>query len=362
MTDATVEVQPEASQAFTSLTCDGCEGAAMTIEGSFGSDRAGHTLLREMLYVDTGRVRSYLAQLEQGLPERVQRVEEKMRQWSVGAGVMVGRAGTGRQSSSREQQDRTLSDLHFAIFEDVAEQVGFLTDVSDKVTTLEDWTTGRLHTSLQEGHAIRVTAPTRLTDGEHTIALFQKFARAGVSYSTGSETSGDGGESAATAELLATMRGDEPAGHEDVFLQEMEVLVRLLFGTGIWVRCMPCGAQHPEACFSGVLLDRSEYIDPERFAIFSRYGADVRDWTVVGTVTRLSKQLAAPPLNFSALDTSDMTTPDGILDRNQVEDMLSKMLEYFETQGITEGPRWPSIIITPLAVYRQVDVTPAAYG
>src|SRR6266516_2924614 len=106
----------------------------MTIDGSFGAERADHIFLREMLYVDTGRVRSYLAQLEQGLPERVQRVEEQTRRWALGAQFIVGRAEAGKQSSAREQQDRTLSDLHFAIFEDVAEQVGFLTDVSDNAT------------------------------------------------------------------------------------------------------------------------------------------------------------------------------------------------------------------------------------
>ena len=53
-----------------------------------------------------------------------------------------------------------------------------------------------------------------------------------------------------------------------------------------------------------------------------------------------------------------MLTPQGLLDRNQLEDTLSRLLEFCEAQGITEGPRWPSIVITPLAVYRQVMVAP----
>jgi hypothetical protein len=326
----------------------------MTIDGSFGADRADHTFLREMLYVDTGRVRSYLAQLEQGLPERVQRVEERMRRWTLGAQVMVGRAEAGRQSSSREQQDRTLSDLHFAIFEDVAEQVGFLKDISKDVTRLEEWSSGRLHAALQEGHAIRVTAPTRLTDGEHIIALLKKLAP--VQLSTASGNPPEDAE-AETAQLFASMVGTESVSQDEPFLNEMEAMVRLLFDTGIWVRCMPCGAEHPEACFSGVLLDRSEYIDPERFAIFSRYGADVREWTVVGTVTRIAQQGPTREIDFDSL-ASEVTTSQGLLDRNQLESMLSRLLEMCEAQGITEGPRWPSIVITPLAVYRQVVVTP----
>jgi hypothetical protein len=326
----------------------------MTINGSFGADRADHTFLREMLYVDTGRIRSYLAQLEQGLPERVQRVEEQMRRWTLGAQVMVARAEAGRQSSSREQQDRTLSDLHFAIFEDVAEQAGFLTDISESASAIEEWTSGRLHALLQEGHAIRVTAPMRLTDGEHIIALLKKLAPAQASTALGSPS--DDAEAEA-AQLYASMVGAESVNEDEHFLSVMESMVRLLFDTGIWVRCMPCGPEHPEACFSGVLLDRSDYIDPERFAIFSRYGADVRVWTVVGTVTRIAQQAPTREINFEDLS-SEVTTSQGILDRNQLEDMLSRLLEYCETQGITEGPRWPSIVITPLAVYRQVVVTP----
>jgi len=151
--------------------------------------------------------------------------------------------------------------------------------------------------------------------------------------------------------------GAESVNQDEQFLNTMEVMVRLLFDTGIWVRCMPCGAEHPEACFSGVLLDRSEYIDPERFAIFSRYGAYAREWTVVGTVTRISQRVPTREISLDDLG-AEIVTAQGTLDRNQLEDMLSRLLEYCETQGITEGPRWPSIVITPLAVYRQVMVRP----
>jgi hypothetical protein len=325
----------------------------MTI-GSFGGTSAGPAYLREMLYVDTGRVRSYLAQMEQGLPERVQQAEEGMRRWAAGVNLMAVRAEAGGQSAGREQTERTLSDLHFAIFEEVAEAVGFLTDVSDRVVDLDAWTSGRLHQSLQEGHAIRVTAPARLTDGEHIIALLQKLVRT----RGGGAAPGVQGEAAAAEQLYATMSGGgQDAEPDGQFLSEMEGMVRLLFATGIWVRCMPCGAAHPEACFSGVLLDRSEYIDPERFAIFSRYGPQLREWTVVGTVTRISTPTQAPALDLDSL-ASEVLTPQGLLDRNQLEDMLSRLLDFCEAQGITEGPRWPSIVITPLAVYRQVMVAP----
>jgi len=303
--------------------------------------------LREMLYVDTGRVRSYLAQIEQGLPERVQQVEEGMGRWAAGVNVMAVHAEVARQSSDRQQTERTLSDLHFALFEEVATSIGFLNDISDLVIDLDAWTSGRLHESLQEGHVIRVTAPTRLTDGEHIIELIKKFTRVMGPAASGAEaTSAD--------RVYAAMTGAGNTGRE---VGELEAMVRLLFDTGIWVRCMPCGAEHPEACLTGVLLDRSDYIDPERFAIFSRYGSQLREWTVVGSVTRISTPAGVPEVSLDTL-ASAMVTPQGLLDRNQFEDSLSRLLEYCEAHGITEGPRWPSIVITPLAVYRQVVLPP----
>lgn len=303
--------------------------------------------LREMLYVDTGRVRSYLAQIEQGLPERVQQVEEGMGRWAAGVNVMAVHAEVARQSSDRQQTERTLSDLHFTLFEEVATSIGFLTDISDLVIDLDAWTSGRLHESLQEGHVIRVTAPTRLTDGEHIIELIKKFTRVMGPAASGTQaTSAD--------RVYAAMTG---AGNTAREAGELEAMVGLLFDTGIWVRCMPCGAEHPEACFTGVLLDRSDYIDPERFAIFSRYGSQLREWTVVGSVTRISTPAGVPEVSLDTL-ASALLTPQGFLDRNQFEDSLSRLLEYCEAQGITEGPRWPSIVITPLAVYRQVVLPP----
>ena len=325
----------------------------MPADFSSGGMEVQPMFLREMLYVDTSRVRSYLAQMEQGLPERVQQAEEGMRRWAAGVNVMAFHAEAGRQASRREQTERTLSDLHFAIFEEVATSIGFLTDISDRVVDLDAWTSGRLHASLQEGHVIRVTAPARLTDGEHIIALIKKFSR--FSGGTGADPGGSG-EAAAAEQIFAEMTNGQNAGHDEQFLSELEAMVRLLFDTGIWVRSMPCGAGHPEACFSGVLLDRSDYIDPERFAIFSRYGSRLREWTVVGSVTRISTP-AGPPVSLDNL-ASEAMTPQGLLDRNRLEDTLSRLLEYCEAQGITEGPRWPSIVITPLAVYRQV-VLPA---
>jgi hypothetical protein len=323
----------------------------MPANDGFGPIEPQPVFLREMLYVDTGRVRSYLAQMEQGLPDRVQEAEEGTRRWAAGVNVLALRAEAGRQSSRREQTERTLSDLHFAIFEDVAETIGFLTDISDQVIDLDAWTSGRLHASLREGHVVRVTAPTRLTDGEHFIALIKKFTS--ITGLTGGGTGG--GEEAAVQEVYAAMQDSRGSGKDEQFPSEMEGVVRLLFDTGVWIRSMPCGATHPEACFSGVLLDRSDYIDPERFAIFSRYGAQLREWTLVGSVTRISSPAETPGVDLDSL-TSEFMTPKGLLDRNRLEDTLSRLLEFCEENGITEGPRWPSIVITPLAVYRQVAV------
>ena len=45
-----------------------------------------------------------------------------------------------------------------------------------------------------------------------------------------------------------------------------EVLENLLAG-GVGLRMLPCGHGEPECGFGGTLLDRSDYIEPERAAL-----------------------------------------------------------------------------------------------
>lgn len=114
-----------------------------------------------------------------------------------------------------------------------------------------------------------------------------------------------------------------------------------LLEEGISIRAMPCGDERPECSFTGTLLPRSEYIDPERSAIFGRLGVRPSEWTVVGIISRIPTAPAE----------SSVVAPEGFT-RANLETMVIELLAKIESLGFSGSATWPSIGIIPIAVYR----------
>jgi hypothetical protein len=128
--------------------------------------------------------------------------------------------------------------------------------------------------------------------------------------------------------------------------------VRAVLGDSIALRLLPCGTAHLELGFIGTLLGRREYIQEERESLFSRYGQAAAVWTTVFQVAAVPEEPDGPPhfdpSNFPLLD------DDGQISRGRFEALITGMLGYLEALGLVEGPRWPSVSVTPLGVYRTV--------
>lgn len=288
----------------------------------------GELFLRDYLYVDHGRVRSLLAQLHEGAPEQVSVSEEKHRKWSAALGSALGL--TGERSTSRgEVATRTLADLHFALFEDAAEQTGFLRDISDYASRAKNWNRSKLHRGLTEGDIIRATAPTRVVDPRHVAEQFRRL----------DDTFGDG---------AASVRGSMSAA-------QIQAMLEALYGPGVVVRAFPAGVDEPQCHLAGTLLEAPGYLETERATLFSRHGVALQQWTIVGQVARLPSDQSGQP-DTSAFESlgDEMMNSSGSLNRSKLEEMLVKMTEFLEAFGMAEAPQHPAISITPLAVYRTV--------
>jgi hypothetical protein len=113
---------------------------------------------------------------------------------------------------------------------------------------------------------------------------------------------------------------------------------------------LPCGESSRELGFTGALLGRKEYIQEERENLFSRYGQAPTVWTTVFQIA------AVPPKPDGAPEYAPEETLDaaGQISRANMEKSISGLLGHFEQLGLVEGPRWPSISITPLGIYRTV--------
>ncbi|MGH9174733.1 MAG: hypothetical protein ACRD1H_10255, partial [Vicinamibacterales bacterium] len=81
-------------------------------------------------------------------------------------------------------------------------------------------------------------------------------------------------------------------------------------------------------------------------------------WTVVSQVATVPKPDEDRADELQLRDLVDDETDR--ISRTQFEDMAVQLMRLFETIGIAEGPIYPTIAVTPIAVFREVQIRPVA--
>jgi hypothetical protein len=327
--------------------------AKLGSEATFVSDPSMQ-VLRDFLYVDIARVRSFLAQMAEGVPQQLVTAMSDTRQRQGGVQLPPFSLQIAGTNENRTEETRSLNDSLFLLFEEAAESLGWLVDISQEAAELESWTSGDLHRRLEPSSIIRVTGSTRLVDATHfrmTLERVLAIMQTIMAFSSGDAAAATGNRShRGQARGQSASREQLPAGISATQFKAVGSLYESLMPAGISVKVMPCGQDYPAFALSGTLLDRAEYLEPERAALFSRYGVTPSDWTIVAVVTRSKGETAAPDLS----NVPSLTNADGSLDRDAFEGFAQTMLNYLEQVGMTEAPQAPAIGITPLAVYRVV--------
>jgi len=318
-------------------------------------------VVRDFLYVDLSRVRSLLGQIALGAPESV--TEQLQGAWEFSANLNLGviQTGTNRTSGSGSTETRSLSDVHFALFEEAAEALGLLTDVTEMTANSSDWFGGKVRAELEEGQLIRVTGPVRLVDSkfvgeslDRMEKLLDGWADVMLASAEGRSSSNQpgptkrtsGGQRADRDRERAKLKKASFGGAAPEMITALRSVMSSLLEDGISVRAMPCGEQHPQCSFSGTLLNRSEYVEPERGAIFARLGMRPTNWTMVGIVSRF-----APP------EVTEFGAPEGDFDRTAIETMTIGLMDRIESLGLSAAPAFPGIAVTPIALYRVLPWT-----
>lgn len=326
--------------------------------------------LREFLYVDLQRIRSYYAQQNRGIIDSVLSRETGARQADIQAKIMgIGASGGGSKEQAREES-RSLQDLSYVIFEELFENANLIKDIGELVEDADSWKNGNVHKSIDEGWIVRYTGLVQVLDPQFVKSRFEQFARlvAGIA---GAQI-GKAPDIAAIPPVRkgGSTRGGSPAVKGDAAREALkEELVSKLLETSsigqikdiiesvsaftndsISVRVLPCGREHPEYHFAGTLLSRSEYIQEEREALFGRYGVYLDNWTVVMQVARIASEVPPPKPDFSRPFVDEQS---GRIDRTSFEQLVIDLVRDFEQKGLSEGSRYPAISTTILAIYRE---------
>jgi hypothetical protein len=324
--------------------------------------------VREFLYVDLQRIRSYYAQLNRGIIESVISRETDAKEGEAQA-KLLGFGGSGGFSREREREEsRSLQDLSYVIFEELFEKEGLIKDIDDLADDADSWANASVHESLNDGDIVRYTGLVQVLDPAFTQSRIEqvvRFASAIMGMQVGQQPELPG--SPPTRKGGSTKAGKPGRSAEAVREEVKEALLESAFGgisiaqikdiasavgaftnETISVRVLPLGTDQLNYHFAGTLLSRSDYIQQEREPLFARYGSLLEDWTVVMQIARIPRSREAAP------NMEDATmVRDGAVDRPAFEDMVLKLVRLFESQGFAEGPRFPAIPVTILAIYRE---------
>ncbi len=349
-------------------------------------------MIREFLYVDVQRARSLLAQLEDGVVEQYVKRTALDDVGELGATIFgIGGKGTWSAQESHEES-RSLKDLTFVVFEEAARAQGLIVDV-DPSSDPEHWRSGSVHATLREGEVIRITGDVLITDPSYISARFaalsnfitalvemqvesavnaalalrsaeldglrEQMARANSGQRKQIERKLESAETQVRADAQRLVE-DQLGGETGIEgMRSIMKVMTSLIGESVGVRLLSCGLDHPEMGFAGSLIGRDEYLQRERDELFSRYSSVLRAWTAVMQVAHIPNE--GETTAALQMDTSSwqqlVTGP--ALNRAAFDKAAADLLRMMDSIGVTEGPRWPTISVVPLAIYRSI---PSDFG
>lgn len=350
----------------------------------------GCQVLREFLYVDVTRVRSLLAQLDGGVIDNAVNTRLNSSNSKFGAKVLGVSGDGGSDRSETWQESRSMQELSYVIFEEIAESNQVIRDLDPGDLGREgNWENSDVHNSLTEGEIVRVFTTVLIVDPTFVVERMRKFihtneAIAAFSSSSLEETIDalrDEFESEVEVQIAAlsvprdkkraaekAIRAkakrlfddaveaatEEAAPTDNTSIENIAEFFNAYLGKEmIEVRFLAVGPEHPSCSFAGSLLGRDEYIQKEREALYSRYGCVLEGWTSVLQIARVPTEEAgirARERDFGDLELTD----DDVIRRSLVIQSAVHLTEMLEARGIAEGPLWPSISVIPLAIYRTI--------
>lgn len=280
----------------------------------------GTEFLHDPIYIDGPRINTLLADMLGGLPEKAEFVSEAIKRKEGSLSALGLRLGMSSQSGAKTGETRTLEPIRLSLFEEVAEPLGLLRDISEEASSLENWNESGVIRNLPLRTIVRITGPCQLTDERHMFEMFADLIHAGV---------------------LST-----PGAKE--FAKQVPAVMKIM-ANGVTVRMMPCGGNRPERCLLGILPSESEYIKDKQADLFNRYGSEPQEMTMIGIVTRHARTLSKPkPLPRAPL------AQKGVVNREVLGEVVSHVAQQLEYSGLTQTVKKPGIAVVPIAIYQTI--------
>lgn len=277
--------------------------------------------VREYIYVDMPRVQNLLAQLEGGRATEQETGKKRSRGLSLGLSRIAANLG----SEDNERTVLTMADLYVSMFEEAAEPLGLLNDLSEHVRRATFWKRGAIRRRLQPGMIIRVTAQTRIILPHMITNSIRGFLEA---------FDDEDDEMRGFMDILDAM-------HEDA----LSVSVR------------PVNDDRTNCAFVGMIPKNHGFAALHNDLTASLLDPDGSELTCLLQISRVPTE---HDKNMSMIrsemdDVMRHVDRDAEhIDREVIQKLLSKVSAYFQEAGFAEAPKWPAISVVPLAIYRHI--------
>jgi len=259
--------------------------------------------------------------------------------------------GSGGAERLDVEETINLDDALLSIAEEAFRVSGLLVP-HEGLDRPECWETGDVHARLSPAQLMLLDTRTQIVDPTffaESVSRSMSAIESMALFLQGLE--GLKNKGASDRKKMAKAAAQQLLGMSPDVGREIGEAVRLFFGDQVILRQLPCGDDYRSYAFVGVLATDASLLE-DRGAMHAKYGAAASSWTVlaqIGTVTG--------PIT-SAEDDEPNDEAEEDFDRAEFERIAANMMIGLEDAGVTGGPRWPTITITPLAVYRSAPAVP----
>jgi len=325
-------------------------------------------MLRELIYVDTDKVRSLLSQMDGGVTEDLKVTEKK--QGSLSGG-MRNVASREQVWGSEESAQRSLADAVFPTLEDALTTEGYLTDVSEELATAEPDAFDDFIKEHPPGSILRISAPARLFDARYLAKAFAGYATAfqGVTDLNDSEPANSGNrqrrQGASAKQRKESSRlitdplpealeqlvddYDTSSGLPAISSRQIQGFIKVargVFHPGLHIAMKPGGMG--DITITARLQEGRRFLDSEPEILFARYGLQDQEWTMVGTV---GSYAPGPDFTYEPID---ITRGESSVSRGKIVAAINDVLTLLGSIGLADQPEYPGLAIVPFAVYRPI--------
>ena len=295
--------------------------------------------VRDFLYMDVDRLKSVLAQLDQGLLESVSKEAGRSKQLSAAAegkiASIVGVSGGGEFLwTNEETETRTLHDSIYNLVEEALVKAGVLFSIPGDIS-LDDVRAGRLQERLGDTDFVLLDGHAVVNDFTAMAQYLSRFNE--VARFVARSASGD----QATPQVQrAKQRQSAEAAPQlpKELVNGLSLMLEVFYKDRIIIKLRPL-LDDPMASLVGIL--RPEFLREPIDVLTYKYGpAPTQQWRMLAQVAAIPEEGETP-----------LATPRT---GGEIEAAMMVVFESMkELQTKVQQVTYPEIAVTPIAVYRQ---------